>query len=108
MGTARKISRPAGENAGLRDDAQGLGTAGFSMRREERKAWQRLRSRHLLRSHHLIKLFAGEVSQFQRRLSQTSVIYMGGMSDLCRLVVSNFGRQSRNQHQRILDVPIHL
>ena len=61
----RGIPRPAGDNAGLRDDAVGRGLWLWMMlMRARRSASLGLRVGHLLWLHQLIKFFAGEVASF--------------------------------------------
>ena len=46
--------------------------------------------------------------QLHRRLAQAGVLDVRGVRYLRGLVVSHFRSQRRDQHQRILHIPVHL
>src|ERR1017187_6990133 len=67
-----------------------------------------LRMRHLLRFNQRIKFLTRKMFQLQSRLAQTRMLDMSHVRNLRRLVISHLRSKRRNQHQRILNVEVHL
>lgn len=60
--------------------------------------------RHIFGANEIVEFLRREVAQFKRGFTQTQMLVMRFVRDFGGFIVANFWAESRNEHQRILDI----